>query len=679
MPKLPDATDLQAAGPSTARSFVNLPVPDIAGTARSVARGIEQVGASIENVRKDREEKFRKQERFDTRMGLLRAEEAYSAAVQDLDPLDPDYVDKKRKARRDTFAPVLSAVKDPENRMEFEEQTFRDYTEIGLRAENEHREARRGKAKLDVASYYRDAEKKIAAGTYKGDPVNDIRAAIAENTWLSDADRLELEAEIIPAISMASVQKTAQGLLDDGVALVPEVRAAIGAVASEPGMPPWMTGYLARIATLESSGGRNTVNPENDGVAGVFQFDEATARDVGMTPEDRFDVAMSTAGAARLALGRFGELKASLGRDPTMAELYLAHQQGAAGASKLLLNPDAPAASLIGAKAVTQNGGWDGMTAGQFVDLHGLRYDNADAPDDPDQIRELLATDPYFGNLSRDGIEQAVKWTIDLGNARERQQREQIKLQREEIYREFSELDAAGGLSQSWIDAQKEAGIASAREIRIFENTLRNSKSAVQDDPEEVASVVAQINGARTEVDVDQAQLAAEEAFAEGKISNATKARIAAGLKARRGVAKRQDQFVERGEKIISRAMRSRDFSSGNPAEDEITEMAGKIAFGNWLEKNPGASEMQIVTEASKIAKQVALDRVETVRSSLDLPLGIAPGWSRKNITREDLLNYAAQLRDVKPGSRLGDFYVREVDLIKKWLEIIDIQEMASE
>ena len=678
MPKLPDASNLSGVNIGAPRSMVDMPVPDIAGAAGAVARGISDAGQAVTSFAVERQERFRKQERFDTKMGLLKAEEAYAERVKDLDPLDPEYVEKKKAFRREVFAPVLSAVKDPENRQFFDLSTYEDFVNVGLRAEGEHKAARGEKAKTDVLTFYGDLEKRVASGSFKGNPADELRSFLQDTTDLNQNQILELERQLVPKIGLASVQRTAKGLYDTGVALTPEVRAAVDAVASTPGMPDWMGGYLARTATLESSGGRRTVNPNNPGVLGVFQFDERTARDVGLRPEDRGDVALSTAGAARLAISRFNELKAALGRDPSMSELYLAHQQGAAGAIKLLQNPDAPAASIVGEDAVVQNGGWETMTAEQFSSLWDIKYDGSDMPDDPDEVRELLATDPAFASLSQDEIDEAVRYTVELDRAREREQREQTRIQREEIYREFSDLEASGGLTQDWIDAQKEAGVASAREIRIFENTLRNSKKNVTDDAEAVAGIVRQVNGAKSDDDVTAAQIALDEAFSEGKVSTATKTRIAAGVKARRNAVKQQNEFVTRGERIIARAVRSRDYSSGDVAEDEITEMAGKIAFQNWLDKNPNASELDIVTQAGKIAKQAAIDRVETVRSSIDLPLGMT-GVSRKAITREDIYKYAAGLQKQQPIPGREADYLREVELLKKWLEIIDIQEMAGE
>jgi hypothetical protein len=61
------------------------------------------------------------------------------------------------------------------------------------------------------------------------------------------------------------------------------------------------------------------------------------------------------------------QLAAGLGRQPSEGELYLAHQQGPAGALKLLSNPDARAVDVVGRAAVLNNGGNENMTAAQFA------------------------------------------------------------------------------------------------------------------------------------------------------------------------------------------------------------------------------------------------------------------------------------------------------------------------
>lgn len=144
---------------------------------------------------------------------------------------------------------------------------------------------------------------------------------------------------------------------------VPGLLDAISASASRYGVDP---NALQRIAWLESSGGRNVQNP-NSSAGGPFQFIDSTARQYGLT--DRYDINQSADAAARLTRDNAGHLRRVLGREPTPGELYLAHQQGAGGASKLLSNPNARAVDVVGADAVRLNGGNENMTAGEFANL----------------------------------------------------------------------------------------------------------------------------------------------------------------------------------------------------------------------------------------------------------------------------------------------------------------------
>lgn len=136
-------------------------------------------------------------------------------------------------------------------------------------------------------------------------------------------------------------------------------------------LPP---GYLARVAQIESGMRPDAANPKSS-ARGLFQFMPGTAQQYGL--KNRFDPIASTDAAGRVAVDSASILRRSLGREPTAAELYLAHQQGAGGASKLLSNPNAPAAKVVGIDAVRLNGGKADMTAQQFANLWMNRF-NAD-------------------------------------------------------------------------------------------------------------------------------------------------------------------------------------------------------------------------------------------------------------------------------------------------------------
>lgn len=140
---------------------------------------------------------------------------------------------------------------------------------------------------------------------------------------------------------------------------------------SQYGLP---AGYLNRVAAIESNFNPAARNPS--GASGLFQFMPGTARQYGLG--DPFDALASTDAAARLANDNRNVLVKALGREPTAGELYLAHQQGAGGASRLLSNPNAPAADIVGQKAVLQNGGNLNMTAAEFARKWISRVDGAE-------------------------------------------------------------------------------------------------------------------------------------------------------------------------------------------------------------------------------------------------------------------------------------------------------------
>lgn len=154
-----------------------------------------------------------------------------------------------------------------------------------------------------------------------------------------------------------------------------DIRAAISQAAQKYGQDP---NTLMRIAMVESSGNPRAHN--KSGAAGLFQFMPGTAKEYGLT--DPYDPVASADAAARLLRDNRETLTAQLGREPTAGELYLAHQQGSGGAGKLLSNPDAKAADMVGAKAVTANGGTANMTSQQFANKWISKIDNfGDVPE----------------------------------------------------------------------------------------------------------------------------------------------------------------------------------------------------------------------------------------------------------------------------------------------------------
>lgn len=150
----------------------------------------------------------------------------------------------------------------------------------------------------------------------------------------------------------------------------PKINQIITSAANKYGIDP---NLMLNFAHIESRFNPSATSPT--GAKGLFQFVPGTAKRYGLNKP--YDPVANADAAARLLLDNKKYLSSRLGRDPRPGELYLAHQQGAAGAAALLANPganvvDALAPAYKGnrsraARAIRVNGGSLGMTAGEFA------------------------------------------------------------------------------------------------------------------------------------------------------------------------------------------------------------------------------------------------------------------------------------------------------------------------
>lgn len=140
----------------------------------------------------------------------------------------------------------------------------------------------------------------------------------------------------------------------------PRVEQAIARASARYGVP---LDSMRAIAQIESGGNPNAQNP-NSSAGGLYQFIDSTGKQYGL--QDKYDPDQNADAAGRLMRDNYNSLSGTLGRAPNTGELYLAHQQGLGGATKLLSNPNAPASAVVGSAAANLNAG-QGMTAGQFA------------------------------------------------------------------------------------------------------------------------------------------------------------------------------------------------------------------------------------------------------------------------------------------------------------------------
>ena len=167
---------------------------------------------------------------------------------------------------------------------------------------------------------------------------------------------------------------------------------------AENGLPQ---GWLERTAFIESKGNPNAVS--STGATGVFQLTKGFAKQYGV--KDRNDPVQNTDGAVDGAVDAIRRMTKVLGRKPTGAEIYLAHQQGIGGAIQLLTNPDALATDIVGKQAIMVNAGKEGMTAREFANYWMDRWNNA--PTTP-----LTAGRPSDANAVASNAGQAVQRAV---------------------------------------------------------------------------------------------------------------------------------------------------------------------------------------------------------------------------------------------------------------------------
>lgn len=113
-----------------------------------------------------------------------------------------------------------------------------------------------------------------------------------------------------------------------GSGLTAETKALIVEQANAAGVNPE---HMLAMAQMESGGNANAVSAT--GATGLFQFTGGTGKAYGI--KNRFDPKENAAAAARLMADNAKALKAK-GIEPTLENLYLAHQQGAGGAAQII-------------------------------------------------------------------------------------------------------------------------------------------------------------------------------------------------------------------------------------------------------------------------------------------------------------------------------------------------------
>lgn len=257
------------------------------------------------------------------------------------------------------------------------------------------------------------------------------KKAIEEGLALVSARR-ELTAAKVRDKQTGSI-----GNMDEGVVSVIKTAIAGSGISEE---------YAKRTAWVESRGNPSAVS--KTGASGLFQVTTATWKEFG--EGDRMDPVQNAKAFVRLTNANRNTLAKALGHEPSEAQLYLAHQQGAGGAVALLRRPEASAVDALtpaydgdrqkATRAIVVNGGNVGMTAGQFANLWMSKFNGAN----PDFGQSVL-NDPKYAGLT---LEQRTELNADA----ERQANSTLA---EQLTAQKAASDALYNTTQNMISAGK--------------------------------------------------------------------------------------------------------------------------------------------------------------------------------------------------------------------------------
>lgn len=324
------------------------------------------------------------------------------------------------------------------------------------------------------------------------------------------------EAETQTGTSTAPAPAAARGMgnLTGNQALVAEK-------ASAAGIDPVM---MLAIAHIETGGSfkADAKNPKST-AGGLFQFVDATWGQYGKG--SKTDAAASTDAAIALTKDNVAALSQTLGRSPEPWEVYLAHQQGAGGASAILSAGDGisvvealAAAGVKNAEDAANNNGMKGLTVAQAKEKWRQRYQEAEsryqsAPGEAEAVEPVAFTpeaielygqqtgDPRIDSLPPDRLVQVYQQVNTLAKQQEAVGRivfeDQLKSSTAKAYNGIP--DAHPVPDNAFLHyLGPERGVIAAREYRATQRFARDVAQLATASPAE-AMVLVQKNAPRPE------------------------------------------------------------------------------------------------------------------------------------------------------------------------------------
>lgn len=392
MPKLPDVQELRPT-PQGGRGVYSVPVAE---------SGLKTLGEAITKFTTEHQERQNKMQTANAQAEWMKAQvETESALDNDTDY--STYHQRYSDALGQAKERILGTMTDPNQKKYFAAQMDMDFVRGSERVLDKTRSAERdvGRASIDEML---DQNRKMLASTTDPEQRKTLMKQLETITNLSYTNKYHSMEDSAKLLREAKSDRA-----EDWLTKQPhtEMQGLVKGTTYKIDDP-----VDAKVLALESGGDVNAKNPTSS-ATGPFQITDGTAKEWGIAPEDRNDFDKSYAAYKRGRAKNEVQLEKSLGRAPVGDEVYLAHQQGAAGAAALLkagpldnaINALVPAYAksrdpvAAATKAIKQNGGDDATTAKEFVDMWKKRYASIEPTT---EVNDFAKTGTPFDDLSPD-------------------------------------------------------------------------------------------------------------------------------------------------------------------------------------------------------------------------------------------------------------------------------------
>lgn len=672
MPKLPGQDSLGARPiPQASRSYYGgggggyRPVApsgslQLARATEDLGEAIVRGGATIADAERRKKETQDRYEYAAARSAFLQGKVKWDNAFDD----DQDYTtygERYEKGLKDVRAAASAMIRDPEKRKLFEVEIgpteAHGLAAIGDKARVKEKDVGRGFL-LDTINGNR-----TAALEAKDEATRDALIRSTESSIVSAREKGHISFEEEAKLRESSTESYAERWLqsrpwDEQIKLLaPRTKANAAAPSGD---------YFSRLAQVESGGNARAINPKS-GAAGKYQFLPSTAKAYGIDP---MNAEQSEEGVRRFRADNAAVLTGALGRSPTEPEEYLAHQQGAGGASALLRNPDRPAIEVlaearksrsVAAKAIVDNGGNLGMTAGDFAQQQMNRF----GKDAPIRVAQQGGTIADFLPYDKRAqiLDGALKQAAAADERGQKMVDRALTEARDRALKDLADIRAAGRLDTDTVNRYR--SVLSGEQYNAWLKTADPKTEEIKDNRSTV-SLLEPILG------TPEAESLIQREYQLNNLSIPTYVRM---VEKNRSLL-RDDQ--PDSPRKSARTFLSDALDPGQLGGDAVMQQPLRIArqraladLDDWVEANPKVTRQQAMKRASELLEQYQTVGFGEMRLSLPRPRGFT--GNKQNVQAQDVENARLSIfEDLDQNKMTKDQAARELDALETWDRVIE-------